>query len=250
VVFAPTPAPAEIEIPAAAEAGIDEFDLEDFADEEPPAVAGAVPAADAPTPGAEPGPGLAPSAAAAFAQAPNAEQIAFEAPGEPAQPEEIAFEEIAGEDDFIELESDLETLIDGDSFAAGGDLAAAPADAFAATGDTTWPNEEPAPSENLPAAAGPVAAPAAADVWDVDVPPEAAPLPQPGVPFAPQEPPEPPPWAVAMIEEMRRLRQENSSLREALRHIHTLLDRQIEVLQEGRDQLEQHVGEFPGETAP
>ena len=53
-----------------------------------------------------------------------------------------------------------------------------------------------------------------------------------------------------MMEEMQRLRAENSGLRDALRGITTLLDRQIGVLQEGREELERHVGEIPGESAP
>ena len=61
---------------------------------------------------------------------------------------------------------------------------------------------------------------------------------------------EPPPWAVEMMEELQRLRAENSVLRDALRGITTLLDRQIGVLQDGRDELDRHVGEIPGESAP
>jgi hypothetical protein len=59
---------------------------------------------------------------------------------------------------------------------------------------------------------------------------------------------EPPPWAVEMLEELQRLRTENSVLRDALRGITTLLDRQIGVLQDGREELGRHVGEIPGES--
>ena len=58
---------------------------------------------------------------------------------------------------------------------------------------------------------------------------------------------EPPPWAKEMMEEVLRLRAENDGLREALRGIRTLLDRQIGVLQQGREELERHIGETPGE---
>jgi signal recognition particle receptor subunit beta len=75
-------------------------------------------------------------------------------------------------------------------------------------------------------------------------------------PFAAVAPPaetfthEPPPWAVEMREELQRLRTENSVLRDALRGITTLLDRQIGVLQDGRDELDRHVGGIPGESEP
>jgi hypothetical protein len=59
---------------------------------------------------------------------------------------------------------------------------------------------------------------------------------------------EPPPWAVEMMEELQRLRAENSVLRDALRGITTLLDRQIGVLQDGREELDRHLGEIPGES--
>ena len=52
-----------------------------------------------------------------------------------------------------------------------------------------------------------------------------------------------------MREELQRLRAENNGLREALRGIRALLERQIGVLQEGRDELGRHVGENPGESA-
>ncbi len=59
-----------------------------------------------------------------------------------------------------------------------------------------------------------------------------------------------PPWAVEMMEELQRLRVENNGLRDALRGIRALLDRQIGVLQDGREELERHVGEDPGESSP
>ena len=59
---------------------------------------------------------------------------------------------------------------------------------------------------------------------------------------------EPPPWAVEMREELQRLRAENSVLRDALRGIVMLLDRQIGVLQDGREELDRHVGGIPGES--
>ena len=58
------------------------------------------------------------------------------------------------------------------------------------------------------------------------------------------------PGPLEMMEELQRLRAENSGLREALRGITTLLDRQIGVLQDGREELDRHVGEIPGESAP
>ena len=60
---------------------------------------------------------------------------------------------------------------------------------------------------------------------------------------------EPPPWALEMMEEMKRLRVENDGLRDALRGIRGLLDRQIGILQDGSKELERHVGEISREIA-
>jgi len=66
----------------------------------------------------------------------------------------------------------------------------------------------------------------------------------------PVEPPtdEPPLWAGEMMAELQRLRAENNDLREALRGIKTLLDRQIDVLRDGRDALDRQVGGSSGES--
>jgi hypothetical protein len=70
--------------------------------------------------------------------------------------------------------------------------------------------------------------------------------------FAPApEPPggEQPPWAVEMMEDLQRLRAENRELREALRCLAAIMGRQLDVLRDGREELERHVGDGPGRAA-
>jgi len=62
-------------------------------------------------------------------------------------------------------------------------------------------------------------------------------------------PAETPPWAAAMMEDMQRLRAENSDLRAALQEIRALLNRQIGALRAGCEELERHVGDDSGESA-
>ena len=128
---------------------------------------------------------------------------------------------------MVDLEADMETLMDGQLVV----------------------------EESVPDTAGPIdveeiaearaeAVTAVEDEWPVETSPFDAVAP-------PAEPSthEPPPWAVEMMEELQRLRAENNGLRDALRGITTLLDRQIGVLQDGREELDRHVGEIPGESA-
>lgn len=125
-------------------------------------------------------------------------------------PEEVVPEEDVVEEDVVDLEADMETLVDSRSVIGAGEPDL--------IGEDEWP-VRPSP----------------------DDPPGLA---EEGIPG------EPPPWAAAMIEELQRLRVENHGLRSALRGITTLLDRQIHVLQQGREELERHVGETRGEPAP
>jgi hypothetical protein len=59
-----------------------------------------------------------------------------------------------------------------------------------------------------------------------------------------------PPWAVEMMEDLQRLRAENRELREALRCLASIVGRQVDVLREGREELERHVGDGPGRAEP
>jgi hypothetical protein len=120
---------------------------------------------------------------------------------------EVAFAEEFPEEDVVDLEADMETLLDGQR---GAEDAGAVED--------EWPVQ--------------------AMSFDDAAPPEES------------SAHEPPPWAVELMEELQRLRTENSVLRDALRGITTLLDRQIGVLQDGRDELDRHVGGVPGESEP
>jgi len=139
---------------------------------------------------------------------------------------EVALGEEFPEEDVVDLEADMESLMDGQRGA----------------------------EEEVPDTAGPTdvddiaearveSAMAVEDEWPVETSPFDAVTP-PAEPFTHA----PPPWAVEMMEELQRLRAENSVLRDALRGITTLLDRQIGVLQGGREELERHVGEIPGES--
>jgi len=141
-------------------------------------------------------------------------------------------EEVSRAEDVVDLEAAMETLMDGQVFdgevvpdegAGGGPVAA---------------------EERAEAAMEPAIEPAMAgeDEWPVEMPPYDV-----LAPVAENYAGEPPPWAVEMMEEMRRLRAENNGLRDALRCITALLDRQIGALQEGREDLERHVGDIPGE---
>ena len=60
---------------------------------------------------------------------------------------------------------------------------------------------------------------------------------------------EQPRWAVELMEELQRLRAENRELREALRCLAATLGRQIDVLRDGREELERHVGDGTGRDA-
>ena len=136
---------------------------------------------------------------------------------------EVALGEEQPAEDVFDLEADSETLMDGQRVVEEevpgtidvADIAAARVESVTAVEDE-WP------VETLP--------------FDAVAPP-AEPLTH-----------ELPPWAVEMMEEQQRLRAENSVLRDALRGITTLLDRQIGVLQDGRAELDRHVGEIPGES--
>ncbi len=155
-----------------------------------------------------------------------ADEVAVPAvPGGP--PDDAPVEEMPEEQDVVDLDADMETFIEN----------------------------QQVPEEGPPAEAGPIAVEeyAAAggepladfeDEWPVDTPPVET-----AASEAETYTREPPPWAAEMMEEMQRLRAENHDLREALRAIRTLLDRQIGVLQDGREELERHVGENPGEPA-
>jgi hypothetical protein len=50
-----------------------------------------------------------------------------------------------------------------------------------------------------------------------------------------------------MMAELQRLRGENNGLRVALQGITALLDSQVHVLQQGREELTRLIGEIPGE---
>jgi hypothetical protein len=149
---------------------------------------------------------------------------------EPVSPEsaEISFEEPAAEADVVDLDADMATLIDSENVAeqGGQDLAAVlPASEEVAVtraenpdiGEDEWP-VRPSPD----------------DFDQVGTVAEAIPQ-------------EPPPWAVTMMEEIQRLRGENNGLRVALQGITALLDSQVHVLQQGREELTRLIGEIPGE---
>ena len=152
------------------------------------------------------------------------ENVQPDAAGSPAP----AFGEEFPEEDVVDLESDMETLLDGqrgieEEVPAASDTIDVEDIAAARVEDVVTVEDE---------------WPAQASSFDDAAPPAASAT------------NEAPPWAVEMREELQRLRAENSVLREALRGITTLLDRQIGVLQDGRDELDRRVGEIPGENAP
>jgi hypothetical protein len=156
-----------------------------------------------------------------------------EAPVAPAAREqEFSFGEgeAAPTDDVVDLEAEMETFVDSQG--------AAGESAF-----DTAAGEGPIDLEDY-AGAGGASAAAGEEDWLAEPPADEAP-----VPAAEQFTAEPPPWAVAMMDELQRLRAENNRLRDALRGVATLIDRQIGVLQEGREELERHVGDDPGESA-
>ena len=146
---------------------------------------------------------------------------------------EIAFgETVPEEHDVLDLEADMETLLVDQPVAGEGvPDSAVDLDSGAEEGFTEAAIEPEVSAE--------------VD-WFAEAP-SAGGL-GPDIPAAAAYTDAPPPWAVEMMEEMRQLRAENNALREALRGIRALLDRQIGVLQEGREELERHVGEIPGET--
>jgi len=132
------------------------------------------------------------------------------------------------EEDVVDLEADMETLMDGQFV----------------SGDGSPDNGVGSIAVAEIAASGFESVMADEDGWPVATPLDAT-----VVPAAATFTSEPPPWAVELMAEMQRLRAENSGLRAALRGIKTLLDRQVDVLREGREELERHVGENPGESA-
>jgi signal recognition particle receptor subunit beta len=224
-VYEPTPAPA-YEPPAP-----------------PPAYEPRPPAAPAPPPWAE----------AAVHAAPVDEFDEFDleefsdgvaAPAEAAGPDDAFAEDVPTAEDVVDLEAEMETLMDGqleaeeplpepESVPEQGAEAVLDADAGFVEEIAAAVEPEPEPE------------PGVEDVWPGEAPPYDA-----LAPAAEGFTPEPPRWAVELMEELQRLRAENNGLREALRGITTLLDRQIGVLQQGREELERNVGERPGESAP
>jgi hypothetical protein len=139
-----------------------------------------------------------------------------------------AFGEEFPEEDVVDLEADMETLLDGQR---GVEEQVPDTSGTIEVGDIVEARVEDVM--------------AVEDEWPVETLPFDAVAPPPE-PFTHEAPA----WAVEMREELQRLRAENSVLREALRGITTLLDRQIGVLQDGRDELDRHVGGIPGESAP
>ena len=196
---APPEPEAEAEVSAFPIDGLDEFDLEYFADETP-------------------------------------------APEAPASPEVAVESAVPGGGDIVDLEADLAALMEADS-----------EDAEAEPGDGVFETAAGLEAIDEMAEAGIEPAMADEDDWFISTPSDdavapIAPVDQVAPVVAETLPSEPPPWAAEMIEEMQRLRAENDGLRDALRGIRVLLDRQIGVLQDGREELERHLGENPGES--
>jgi len=152
-------------------------------------------------------------------------------------PQDVAFEEEVGEEGLVDLEADMDLLMESQGLSAAGIPETHPAEAAPDTPETPVV-EEYSEAVLEPATEG-------EEDWLVELPAE-----EPAEPAVDASTGPPPPWALALMEEMRRLRAENCGLRDALRGIRGLLDRQISVLQEGREELERHVGDDPGESAP